>query len=194
MNFMFDDKLKEAYEKSDLILDSLKNYRNDVMSTQRIVRAVEEAIGCKIIISTCSFSEVSEDIRKYGAMMRTQVKEDGCNLASIVLNSDNNAKFQRFSLVHELGHLMTGNLFDNSNEKYIVSTHINYELTSIPPEDYKENDFLLGEQLANVFALRVLMPKELFYKMVDKMDSFSEIADLFGLERNAVLSRIMLVE
>lgn len=197
VNFMFNEDLKIAYEKSDEVLNSLDCPEYDIPSTQEIVNIVADKVNCKIRVLTCSFHEMNENLREYGAMMWTEKTNDEQRIANIVVNSDNDAKFQRFSLVHELGHLMTE--FESEdlfvpNEKYIVSTHINYKVTSIPPEKYRSNKFLLNEQKANVFALRVLMPKDSFYSRLNKLDSISDVAKSFGLSRDAVFSRIMLVE
>lgn len=197
MNFMFNEDLKIAYEKSDEVLNSLDCPEYDIPSTQEIVNIVADKVNCKIRVLTCSFHEMNENLKEYGAMMWTEKTNDEQRIANIVVNSDNDAKFQRFSLVHELGHLMTE--FESEdlfvpNEKYIVSTHINYKVTSIPPEKYRNNKFLLNEQKANVFALRVLMPKNSFYSRLNKLDSISDVAKSFGLSRDAVFSRIMLVE
>lgn len=195
MYFMVDSRLKIAYTKSNEVLDALTYTDNNMISTQKIIDIVEKKLNCEIITSSCSFSEVSEDIQDYGAMMCTTVSRSGKREAIIVLNSDNDSEFQRFSLVHELGHLMTSqeNLF-NTNESYVVSTHINYRISSISQEEYQSDDFLLKEQLANIFALRVLMPSKLFFKTLESIDSLSKIAKNFGLTNEAVVSRIMLVE
>ena len=113
--------------------------------------------------------------------------------ATIVLNADTDTEFQRFSLLHELGHLVTFNgdePIDSSN--YILSTHINYNVTSIPKEKYDKNKYLLKEQIANIFALRVLMPSNQFYEKMLELKDISAVAKFFGLTKDAVISRMMI--
>lgn len=195
MIFMFNPDLRIAYEKSDEVYKALKYTADEMVSTQDIVDIVEQKVDCRILVSRTSFSEVSEKMRNYGAMMWTELNSKNQRIANIVLNSDNNSAFQRFSLVHELGHLMTVQSDDLfiKDEKYVVSTHIDYQVTSISEKDYENDRFLLGEQRANVFALRLLMPQDVFYKKIKEYDRISEVARFFGLTDEAVISRIMLV-
>lgn len=195
MSFMFDERLKVAYDKSNEVLEELDYDVTKMVSTQDIIDIVERKVDCRILVSEISFSDVSEKLKDYGAMMWTELNSNGQRIANIVLNKDNDSEFQRFSLVHELGHLMTVNSDDLfvEDEKYIVSTHIDYRVTNISKEEYENNEFLLGEQYANVFALRILMPERIFFKKIKELDRISQVARFFGLTDEAVLSRIMLI-
>lgn len=202
---MYDTLLKTAYVKSDEIVDDLGiNETEGIIDSQKVIDAVAARVGCKIEVSLLPFSELDADvgdnilfdIRNCGAMMLTTIK-NGEKVADIILNEDKGAEFQRFSLIHELGHLITAEKSDelfHADNDYVVSTHIDYSVTSIKSERYKNNDFLRKEQLANIFALRVLMPSKAFYNAVKKLDSVTEISNCFGLSKAAAVSRIMLVE
>lgn len=200
MSFMYDEQLSMGYEKSNEILERLKLKRIDVngfIHTNAIIDAVEDVVNCHVKVKECSFkSGIGTEYADYGAMMMTHI-ENGERVVEIVLNSDKEIEFQRFSLVHELGHLMTtqnpGDLFQN-NEEYVLSTHINYEITDIPKEVYEHDEFLRGEQLANIFALRVLMPNKPFFEQLRQRKNLIEVSKVFGLSPTAVISRIMLVE
>ncbi len=193
-NFMYNDKLKNAYDVSNDVLNEL-DIGEEILSVKEAIAIVSKKLNCEISWAEASFSNLSEEISEYGAMMKTEIDKNGNRTATIVLNSDNNAAFRRFSLFHELGHLMTQNpqtLFAE-NKPYVVSTHIDYKITSFTPSSYEENDFLFNEQQANVFALRVLMPWNTFKEKLIKLDSISKVAKYFGVTEDAVLSRIMLV-
>lgn len=203
--FMYDELLKIAYEKSDEIVADLRiDDTEEIIDSQKIIDAVAARVRCKIEVSLLPFSDlhgkVKDDlfpeVQNCGAMMLTTI-EKGDKIADIVLNEDKGPEFQRFSLIHELGHLSTiknsAALFHADND-YVVSTHINYRVTSIKRDKYRENDFMRNEQLANVFALRVLMPQHAFYNAIKRLDSIKEVAKCFGLSQDAVVSRIMLVE
>lgn len=203
---MYDELLKIAYDKSDEIVNALNcgEYAG-IVDTQQIVDAVSQSVPCKIQVSSLSFRNLRKNseaqmrtlVEKCGAMMLTTT-ENGNNVAHIVLNEDKPPEFQRFSLVHELGHLMTANseedIFGQNHESnYILSTHIDYEITSIPRKIYKDNEFLKKEQMANIFALRVLMPETAFYNELKKTGNIRDLAERFGLSEPAVISRIRLV-
>lgn len=204
---MYDELLQIAYEKSDEIIKQLNCEKFvGILDTQKIVEAVSKSIPCKIKVSSTSFDKLSREVKpnnrtimkKCGAMMLTTIyDEENVNVAHIVLNHDMAPEFQRFSLVHELGHLMTdesGTEIFNHDSGYVLSTHIDYEITSMPRDMYADNLFFRKEQLANIFALRVLMPKTAFYSELDKSGNIKDIAERFGLSEAAVISRIRLVE
>lgn len=203
--FMYDNDLRIAYEKSDEIVSDLGiGDTEGIIDSQDIIDAVAKRVGCKVNVSLLPFRDLDAnvgdnilfDIRNCGAMMLTTM-EGKKKVSDIVLNEDKGPIFQRFSLIHELGHLITAGDDDDlfhANNSYVVSTHINYQVTSIKRDQYRNNDFLLKEQLANVFALRVLMPQKAFYRAIKKLDSIKDVAKCFGLSQEAVVSRIMLVE
>lgn len=195
MKYMYDERLRVAYEKSDEVLKSITYDPDKMINTSAVLKYFMSHYCNNIDILKTSFKALNAD-HPYGAMMLTEVadgKTDKPSKVTIVLNSDNDAVFQRFSLLHELGHLIT---FDESEEidsdNYIISTHINYNVMSISPEQYNQSDYLLKEQIANIFALRVLMPSSQFYKKMEEFNDISEVANFFGLTNDAVISRMMI--
>ena len=190
-----DPKLKVAYDKSNEVVERLKTNNSGMVSTAHLIEIVQDYLDCSISVSVCDFSKIDSDIKTCGAMMLTQKDDNGKRKALIVLNQNMDSRFQRFSLVHELGHLMVdGESIFQENSNYRVSTHVDYNVTSISQEKYNGNDFLLREQNANIFALRTLMPHNAFFDALKRFDSLSKVADYFGLSSEAVISRIMLVE
>ena len=196
---MYDEKLKVAYEKSNEIIKLLSYDDNDMISTQDVINIVEKHYCPSIIVQSTSFSKIGIS-EGYGAMMSTVLDDTGCKpiKATIVLNSDNDEKFQRFSLMHEIGHLIT-RAWDkediqrtDANTQFIVSTHIDYNITNIPEKLYKNSVYLTNEQIANIFALRVLMPSEQFFEKMKQKKISLEVAKFFGLTEDAVISRMMI--
>jgi Zn-dependent peptidase ImmA (M78 family) len=69
------------------------------------------------------------------------------------------------------------------------------DITSIPKEvlDDPNKAFLVDEQIANIFSLLVLMPQDAFIRALKNYDKISDIAKLFGVEPDAVKSRMLLL-
>ncbi len=188
---------KEIFNNSSLGTTSDNNGNKQVGRSKYL----DNDIKCTNITQTeTSFTEFQssiEEINDFGAMMRVQYQRSG-NLdsanADIVLNSDHNVLFKRFSYVHELGHLITGcfNFADEST--YTLSIHINFDVFSLTDKQINDSLVLQHEQLANIFALRVLMPKDKFFEVVNSKENFSEVAEYFGVTKEAVISRLRLVE
>lgn len=194
MRYMFNDKLKVAYTKSDELCKKL-NYKDERMiSTQEIIETAKQNYCRKIDIGYASFFSLGIK-RPYGAMLKAKVDNNQNPFeAHIILNSDVDARFQRFSLLHEIGHLVTRawNFDADTSNDFVVSTHIDYKITSLSEEEYENNFYLTNEQIANIFALRVLMPNEQFFKKIMDYNNIGEVAQFFGLTEDAVLSRMMI--
>ncbi len=195
---MFDEKLKVAYEKAEEFLQHF-NHNNCIISTQDIISSVEQHYCADVDISFTSFKKANID-KPYGAMMKIELdsNEGAPQKASIILNVDNDNKFQKFSLLHEIGHLVMhawdqNEIFKEKNKQaYVVSTHIDYKITNISKSEYESDRYLLNEQIANVFALRVLMPTKLFYTKIRDCHDLDEVAAFFGVAKEAVISRAMI--
>ena len=198
MSFIMRDEFKIAYEKANIILSKLNinSCRHEMMRTADIIDAVEEELGLDIKFTTLDFKKLDKgthgrifNVELFGAAMCASAKE---KQAIILLNEKETPEMQRFSLVHELGHLMIQDLSEFSG--YKVSTHIDMDITSIPNEilDRKGFEFLVEEQQANIFALLVLIPYELLKKVAKEHDSFDGMAKALGVEKNAIISRMEL--
>lgn len=198
MNWIMRNEFVIAYEKANLILSklNLNSCRHEMMRTADIIDAVEKELGLDIKFTTLDFKKFNKEryrkpfnIESFGAAMCVSSEE---KQAIIVLNEKETPEMQRFSLVHELGHLMIQDLTEFSG--YRVSTHIDMDITSIPNEllDKQGFEFLVEEQQANIFALLVLIPYELLKNAIKEHDSVEGIAKAFGVERNAIFSRMEL--
>lgn len=183
-------KFKEASEKATEILEKISYYGSDekVVSTDAVISAIEKEHNLKINVYGMDFSDMSGDLGEYGAIMETE----GQNV-NIYLNTEKEPMFQRFSLAHELGHLVCEKIFNTSGKRNVVlSTHIDYKITSYPEEDYTSSDDLLKEQAANVFALKLLMPEKQLKAVANKYKISSIIGEYFGVSKDAVNSALTL--
>lgn len=191
---MIDEKLNVAVEKSDLVLKKLKIRKDERMiPTKDILNAVKEITGFKISVGYTSFSEFKE-LDNCGAMMCV-IKNDDTTFARILINSDNSPKYKRFSLVHELGHLITNrHTISSSENQFMISTHIDQNIFSLDKKVYDKDEYLLNEQIANVFALRTIIPFDALMYRLKNYSDLDEIANIFGVTKEAVISRIALGE
>jgi Zn-dependent peptidase ImmA (M78 family) len=195
----FNDKDFEiATIKANKVIKNLNYKNNGPIPTESIIRSVEDLLKkttpTKIKCRRMSFSanKVKEDCSAIMNVVRDGKKKQ---VATIIVNKDKDEWFQRYSLIHELGHLATGyyNVVDKDT-CYTLSLHIQYNITNISNEQLKKDDFIKIEQIANIFALKVLMPFETFAIQVFKSDDLQSIADFFGITKDAVRSRIILGE
>ena len=98
----------------------------------------------------------------------------------IAIESEKSTLFKRFAFVHELSHILL-----NHVNNVQVSTHIasDFEYEGI---DEKENE-------ANMFALMLLMPNVSFDLLYKRGMRVEELAKVYKVSLEAVLSRIKLV-
>ena len=195
MSFICDTNLKIAYDRSDEILQNVRYEPERMIDTNLIIDYVRKKYCPVIELYTMSFRKVKSadaPMKDCGAMMRIDF-DTKPKAASIVLNSDMPSTFQRFSLLQQIGHLVTLPPDAQLNpDNFHVSTHINYDLSGITEEDLASNYYLLREQIANIFALRVLMPNEQFFRIVRELGNIRSAAAFFGMTEDAVISRMMI--
>ncbi len=187
---------RERLATIDNAVDSIVreiSYRNGVfVKTDSIIFAVTKFTNIEIDFKYAPFSTLVSNFSSCGAIMCvTDETKKLC--AHIILNKEKDLKFRRFSLVHELGHLATGNYYvEEHNNQYMICTHIQYDIT-IPTKDSYQNDpFIEAEDLANAFALKILLPANQFAKKMFEQKNISAVADCFGVTEDAVCSRSLL--
>ena len=191
--FMCKKCFDEATKASNEILSLIDDSKEGPISIEKLLNAVSKYTNTDILFGYLNFSDNHLD-SKYGAMMCV-IKDEKTDKyrATIILNSDHEKEYQRFSLVHELGHLVTKcHTVEEDNNNYTLSAHINYNINCISEDDCKQNRYLLCEQIANVFALRVLMPSTRFKDVLYSMHDINDIAKEFGVTANAVKERALL--
>ena len=116
-------------------------------------------------------------------------------MALLVINSDHNVNMQRFSVAHELGHLITDipNFVyeETDDDRFTISAHVNPDITFIPEDACKNDNYLIAEQVANIFALLVLIPRDI--KIRDLKDiGIDKLTEDYGVTEDAIYSRMLL--
>lgn len=182
------EDLKFILKEVETIVNSI-DCEDFMVNTDKCIEQVSKNKNVSIAVRKVDFSFDSE-IKDCGAFMQLK-NENGKNTAIILLNSSKDPIFQRFSLMHELGHII---LYDfSSNNKIYNCAHIRYTLNYISDEICEKNKELYEEQKANIFALELLMPKNKFLKVCQEKNNIIEIAKEFGVAPEAVSSRLRLL-
>lgn len=195
MSFVCNENLRIAYDLSDEVIRNVRYLPDQPVETAEILDYVKKQYCPSIEMYACSFAKFAEEtdpINESGAMMRIDFQGQA-HTVSIVLNSDMSPTFQRFALVQQIGHLVTlppDAQIDPDN--YNVSTRISYDLMNVNAKDVENDYYLMREQVANVFALRVLMPSEQFYRKIRELGTVTAVAKFFKLTEDAVISRMMI--
>jgi len=186
-----------AEKKAEEINKMLSEKDQKMVSLYSLLQAVEKISGYEISARAMDFSEINTDnpmTKNAGAMLSTVIRGDD-KRAIIVYNSGQSISKQRFSVAHELGHLVTDSptiKYETPNdEKFTVSTLINPDIMYISDEDCKKSEYNMAEQIANIFALKVLIPDNITVKNI--MDKGAErLAKEYGVEEEALYSRLLL--
>lgn len=194
-----------AFEKATLINKRLatRTPGDEFVSLDDIVAAVKQVSNfSRISVNRQSFSklELPDQLKESGAMLSTmtninQSTKEEEKIAHIIINSDYNANMQRFSVAHELGHLITEipnfRYEEIDDGKFTISTHINPDITFIPEELCKKSKYLVAEQVANIFALLVLIPDEIRIRDI-KTNGIDSLVNKYGVTEDAIYSRMLL--
>lgn len=199
-----------AFEKAKQITEILaaKDKSSDFVALDDIISAVLQVSNySEITVNRRSFSQLKlpKDMKNpiiptHGAMLSTRTKSNPSTgkqeqVANLIINSDYSANMQRFSVVHELGHLIT-NIPNFTYEqiddgRFTISAHVNADITFIPEEICVQNKYLIAEQVANIFALLVLIPRNI--RIQDIMNiGIDKLTERYGVTEDAIYSRMLL--
>lgn len=208
--FMVSDKYRIAFEKAKAINSILATSPREsgFISLDDITAAVKEVSGyAEIFVTRQSFSKLklpknykNDPMRRYGAMLSTMTRENTETevpekIAYLVVNSDNSADMQRFSVAHELGHLVTdlpNFTYEEADDGlFTISAHINPDITYLPDAVCEKDDYMTAEQVANIFALLVLVPNDLRIRDIRDI-GVEELAKRYGVTEDAIYSRMLL--
>lgn len=200
MTLAYNDAIKIACERSDEALAGISVGRDSLVDVNDVLAFARRSCCPDLTVYVRSFTGLGSPAGPCdtcGAMTRIEFSEGGAGMgriqsAAIVLNSTAAPWFQRFSLAQQVGHLVT--LPPDAQpdpDSYTVSTRISCDLTSISREEMERDRYLLREQAANVFALRVLMPSGQFFQKIRELDSVERTARFYRLPAEAVVSRMM---
>lgn len=196
------ENLKErfsiAFEKANKVNREMRALNSNGVFTKDIERIVSKLTNTSISIRPMSFKRLPIDSeflsngeKTLGAMMSTSNIDGEKKVAMIYINSDNDEIIQRFSIAHELGHLVTEAPNYIVGDDFTLSTQVNSDITFIDNETLEENDFLINEQIANIFALLVLIPDEITVGKIAQ-EGCTELAQKYKVTKEAIMSRMIL--
>lgn len=163
---------------------------HEFLSTNRFIKIVEKISGYdEINVSFLDFSLINAQ----NAQAMLSIENTPKKIAKIVVNTAQSVKMQRFSTIHELGHLLvqpTGYEYEiPDDKKYTLSTHISDDITWITKEQCQNNNYLKAEQMANIFAILVLVPEEISIKKLTKQ---KKLVSKYGATIETLYSRLIL--
>lgn len=193
--FIMLNQFNVSFERAREVNQQLKPFQKDgFIELQKIIDVVQRISGYDIKVALVDF-DFDEDAKKAGAMLSTKFDiATGKKEAFIAVNTLNDAKTQRFSVVHELGHLITevpNYQYEIPNDgRFTVSSQINSDITYVSDDECRNNNFLLAEQIANIFALLVLIPEEFTIKKLRENPEY--LSSKYGVTIDALYSRMML--
>lgn len=149
--------------------------RKDVDKVESIVESLQ-LLGIEVYESKMSELNISGYV--------TRAPSSGKPM--IVVNSEDNVNRQRFTMAHELGHLLLHfNWLPNTPLNLGAGNNIAYRHEL---EIYSSSE-KVQEYEANMFAGELLMPFTKFKKMLDESRTDVEIANYFGVSTSAVYVR-----
>lgn len=154
-----------------------------------IVRAIDLGRVCSSLNVRVHFEELEKEVS--GVLLIKDAEKH------VLINKAHSERRQRFTIGHELGHLM---LHDMSKDRVIVDTHIRVyqrvgESTS---SAYRQSDSMTTpqeEREANTFAAALLMPKPwvesaaMQHDLGDELD-IAALADQFLVSEQAMFIRL----
>lgn len=220
MIFTLSKQFEEVFTQAAKVLDNIKANTNKDSDSYILLSDISAAIrqmrGIDVIsVSTGNLEEMmSKPLKKF------ITKNGDCNFVkavttiiaykesdpshpqyvNICVNNQMPTIMQRFAFAHEVGHLLLSGLskgyFAGSKDKGIISAYVDPDITAVQErieKDYteKEYEYMLAEQACNIFALLVLIPKNI--KLADlKGDMAAALADKYGVTEEAIYARAML--
>lgn len=195
MSFFCNDNLKIAYERSDEIIRSVSYDPDRMIDTELILEYVRQKYCPVIQLYTVPFTEIrSGIISAHGCGAITRIDFDSVLRSAIIaINSEMPAPVRRFSLVQQIGRLVT--LPPDAHldpDIFHVRADIKLDLSGITEEELAGSRYYLQEQIANIFALRVLMPSGQFFQAMRRLRDIHTAAAFFGVTEETVIARMMI--
>lgn len=185
MSYHYEKILSKANTAANIVLDEMLSKPNrEPLYTDEIKKIIEDRFKVDIEIKSASFKHFERPACDAGAFMCRKNKDKFV----ILVNTDKPTAFQRFSIIHEMGHIATGCLVDDKRNAWIISTDISYDIPSAPQKDKNQ----AYEVMANIFALKVIIPIDILLEQIKAEKSIKYIASYFITDTDAILARIRL--
>lgn len=132
------------------------------------VVAIANYLGIKV------FEKDFKDDDKYG-----EISKDSNNDYTITVNAKSDGLRKRHTIAHEIGHFVEHEDFFK-NHNIINDVKLNFQKNG-----YTELE-LIQEDEANEFAINLLVPKELAFKMLTSGKTVQDIANIFVVSEATV--------
>lgn len=195
MSFFCNNNLKIAYERSDEVIRSVSLDPDRMIDTDLILEYVRQTYCPVIQLYTVPFTEIrSGIISAHGCGAITRIDFDSVLRSAIIaINSEMPSTVQRFSLMQQIGRMVT--LPPDAHldpDIFHVRADIKLDLSKITEEELAGSRYYLREQIANIFALRVLMPSGQFFQAMRRLRDIQTAAAFFGVMEEAVIARMMI--
>lgn len=181
----YDNILYKASEAANEFLDSARKlYGKRVLSTDEIISLAEKKFKVSFCIESASFKTLNYPVCNAGALM----KRRSDNKFDVLINSDKPLPFQRFSILHAIGHIAANCFVNDFHEKacYTVCSDIAYVL----PDNLADTANEEGEAIANIFALKIMIPMDLLIEQLKNKKSIYEMSPYFITEPDAIIARV----
>lgn len=182
-----------AFEAANKVLAYTSRGTDGFVESQSIINAVKSISGYSNIgLNIQSFKSL--DCNNAVSLLNIN-KKDNEYSAKILINSDVPPKMQRFALAHELGHILTNAIdldyITPNDGKFTISSMVSPDVTLISNDQSSENKFILAEQLANIFAILVLVPDTMNIKTLSSVD-IDTLLSRYGVTSETIYSKLIL--
>ena len=146
---------------------------NPVHIANAIQVRVKRSNGEKELVEVCVRRTSGEELQ--GASSKAFVERADSGLRYVILFNDDEIIYRnRFAIAHELGHIMLGHLTEDSDPL----VHRVYS------NDTRE------DQLANAFALALILPDRMVRWLFPGAKTIQEFAEAFGISTSAATARV----
>ena len=190
MVFKMKDMYKQAMNQATEVLTKI-GYTGGMVQTDDVVKYVGNESRNEINVFVADFAPLGKPIDECGALtaVRKMPSATEKGKIDIYLNDKYPTQRKRFSLVHELGHILTKK--NNFSEgRAFASAHMKFDVVSLDENSIEGNTALENEQIANVFALSILVPKK---EMLKYGSNESDVlCDVLGVTEDVVDTRFKL--
>ena len=181
-----------AFDAANKVLACTSRGKDGFIELQDIIDTVENISGYQIGLNIKSFKTLN--CGDSTSMMSIE-QNNNRYLAKILINADKAPKLQRFAVAHELGHILTDcitlDYITPNDGNFVISTKLNPDITLIDCRKCLEDNFLYAEQLANIFAVLVLIPDIMNIKTLSSTD-MDNLLSRYGVSCETIYSKLIL--
>lgn len=178
--------IEEIKEIAQLVRVSENNNEYSINLTE-IIGKIKEVYGHNIELRSVDEDDIDELLRFSGNSGEVSMR--GEKDFSIVVNPYDSMLRQRFTIAHEIGHILLGHLGENGEDSILEPT-----ISSLNRSE-KGNQYDKRETQSNSFAAKLLMPENLVREVFEGIENISmelieEKAKKFNVSKSALMIRL----